>query len=239
MMSRWLRNLCGGAVVAAPFTLVTLAALAEPPIGHGQNRSYGNSVSAGICLDIENGFTCRDLMAWENYDVKGSYQYTEASISLYQRRDDPNDGSWSNGYRYLSCPVDEKALSTHPNGVSLVANLDPEGPGCYSYGYLESWDPVNEYQFVPWPWPVPRDISGEWTDPFRYGQSAINQKDTIYDGGTDTTSTVARHCNYSWGDMMRSGGFTIGIRSFAFEGPEGPAYSNYSISSCNDRDMQR
>jgi hypothetical protein len=139
----------------------------------------------------------------------------------------------------VSCPVDQKAITAHPNGVTLEVILDPEAPGCESYGYLESWDPVDGYQFEPWPFPAAMEIAGQWLDPFSYGQWTINQKGTTYDGWSGTTATSAMHCNQRWGDMMRSGGFSINNRSWAFEGPEGPAWSNFSTNSCNNRDMQR
>lgn len=235
-MNRWSPKAWLGGATA---TLLAMSVMAEPPIANSQNRSYGNSVSAGICFDIDNGYICRDLSAWENYDVKGDFQFSEAAISNYRYTYDPDDGSWSSGWRYLSCPIDESAISAHPNSVTLETTLDPEGFGCYSYGYLESWDPINDYQFVPWPFPGPRDVVGEWADPFSYGQSMINQMDTFYDGWSGTKNTSAQHCQHRWGDMMRSGGFSIGIRSYVFEGPEGPAWSNFSVNSCNDRNMQR
>jgi len=238
-MSHVFRKLWLGGVVAAPLTLLAVSALAEPPFVHNQNRSYGNSVSAGICLNIENGTSCRYLNVWENYDVKGTYQFTEASISLSQSQYNPDDGSWVSAWRYLSCPIDGHAISARPNGVSLATTtLDPAGVGCNSYGSFDTWDPINGYQSVPWPFPGPRSIAGEWADPFSYGKSMINQKDTYYDGWSGITNNVAQQCAYRWGDAMRSGAFTFGLRSFVFEGPDGPAWSNYSVNSCNNHDMQ-
>lgn len=235
-MSLCLRTVWTGGVIAG---LVTMSATAAPPVFNNQNRAYGNSVVAGICYEISNGYVCRDLSVWEDYDVKGTYDYTQASTTVYRWLSDPSDGSWSNGWRYVSCPVDQKAITAHPNGVTLEVILDPEAPGCESYGYLESWDPVDGYQFEPWPFPAAMEIAGQWLDPFSYGQWTINQKGTTYDGWSGTTATSAMHCNQRWGDMMRSGGFSINNRSWAFEGPEGPAWSNFSTNSCNNRDMQR
>lgn len=235
-MSLCLRKVWAGGVITA---LLATSATAEPPIFNNQSRAYGNGVAAGVCYDITNGFVCRDLSAWEDYDVKGTYDYTQASTTVYRWLYDPSDESWSNGWRYVTCPVDQKAIAAHPNGVTLKVFLDPEAPGCYWYGYLESWDPVNGYQFEPWPFPAPMEISGEWLDPFSYGKWAINQMGTSYDGWSDTISASSVHCNQRWGEMMRSGGFSINSRSWVFEGPEGPVWSNFSTNSCNNHDKQR
>jgi len=235
-MNRYIQRIRIGGVVAA---LLAINATAAPPIFNEQNRSYGNSVSAGICYDILNGYICRDLYAWENYDVKGSYQFTEARISISRYRSDPADGSWSNSWRYLSCPIDKQALVANPNGVTLETTLDPAGAGCYSHDYIETCDPTNGCQTEPWPFPGPMDVAGEWADPFSYGQSKIIQNGTNYDGWSDSTSKYAQHCEQRWGDAMQSGGFSEGIRSFQFTGPGGPAWSNYSLSSCNNHNMQQ
>lgn len=235
-MNRYLRRTWIGGVVAA---LLVISAAAAPPIVNEQNRSYGNSASAGICYDILTGYICRDLYVGEYYDVKGSYQFTEATISIYRSLSNPGDESWSNSWRYLSCPIDKQALVALPNGVTLEATLDPEGAGCYSYDYMESCDPINGCQTEPWPFPGPMEVLGEWADPFNYGQSKIIQNGTNYDGWSDSTSKYMQHCEQRWGDAMQSGGFSTGIRSFQFEGPEGPAWSNYNLSSCNDHNMQR
>lgn len=235
-MNRSIRRIWIGGIVAA---LLGITAAAAPPIFNEQNRSYGNSAGAGICYEILNGYICRDLYVSENYDVKGSYQFTEAAISIYRYRSDPDDGSWSNSWRYLSCPIDKEALVAHPNGVTLEATLDPEGPGCYAFDYMESCDPSNGCQVGSWPFPGPTDVTAEWADPFSYGQSKMIQSGTNYDGWSDSTSKYAQQCEQRWGDAMRSGGFTEGARSFQFTGPEGPAWSNYSLSSCNDHNMQK
>lgn len=235
-MSLYLRTAWTGAAIAA---LVTMSATAAPPVFNNQNRAYGNSVGAGICYDITNGYVCRDISAWEDYDVKGTYDYTRASATVYRWLYDPSDGSWSNGWRFVSCPVDQEVISARPNGATLEVILDPEVPGCDSYSYLESWDPVNGYQYQPWPFPAPVEITGEWLDPFSYGKWAINQKGTTYDGWSGTTSTSSLQCNQRWGDLMRSGGFSMNNRTWAFEGPGGLAWSNFSTNSCNSHSKQR
>jgi hypothetical protein len=235
-MSLCLRTVWSGGVIAV---LLTTSATAAPPVFKEQSRTYGNSVYAGSCNEIENGMFCRDMSASENYDVKGTYQYTEATISSSRNEYDPGDGSFRNGYRYLSCPIDQRALSANPNHVTLEAILDPNAAGCYSWGYVESWDPINGYQYDSWSYPGPMNIAGEWLDPFNYGESMSNQRNSYYDGWSGVTTNTIDHCKYSWGDMMRAGGFSINQRSFAFEGPGGPSWSFYSLSSCNSNNKQQ
>ncbi|MDH5622246.1 MAG: hypothetical protein OEY74_09210 [Gammaproteobacteria bacterium] len=235
-MNPYTRRTWIGGLVA---TLLAISAAAAPAVFNQQNRSYGNWAGAGLCYDISDGYICRDLYAWENYDVKGLYEFTEAAINIYRYRSDPSDGSWSNSWRYLSCPIDKQALAAHPNGVTLEVTLDPEGAGCYSFDYMETCDPINGCQIEPWPFPGPMAVSGEWGDPFSYGQSKMIQNGTNYDGWSGTTSKYMQQCEQRWGDAMQSGGFSMGIRSFEFTGPDGPVWSNYSLSSCNDHNMQQ
>lgn len=229
-MSLSLRTVWTGGVIAA---LLATSAMAAPPAFKEQSRIYGNWVTGSSCNQIENGTFCRDVSAWENYDVKGAFEYTEASINTYRYQYDPNDGSYTFGYRFLSCPVDRKAISANSNRVTLEAVLDPNSPGCYAYGYIESWDPINDYRFEPWSYPGLMNIAGEWLDPFNYGESISNQKNSYHDGWSGTITNTVGQCKYKWGEFMRAGGFSINQRSFAFEGPGGPAWSYYSLSSCN------
>ena len=235
MNSLWRRAWAGGVVAA----LLAASATAAPPVYKQQNRIYGNSAYGASCTDIFNGSFCRDVVAYENYDVKGTFEYTEVAISNSRNVYDPTDGSYSFGYRYLSCPVDRQALSADKDAVSLEAMLDPSAPGCNSGGYIESWDPVNGPQYQEWVFPVVMHVTGEWLDPFYYYESLSNQKNTYYDGWSGTTTKNVEHCRYLSGDWMRAGGFSINARSWAFEGPDGPAWSGFSLSSCNSNNKQR
>ena len=220
-------------------TFLITTASAAPPAFKEQNRIYGNSVGAGSCNEIENGNICRDVSAWENYDVKGMYDSTEASISSNRNQYNPEDGSYSYGYRYLSCPITRNAIVANPNGATLEAVLDPSAPECFSYGYMESWDPINGYQSGPWLYGVPMVISGQWLDPFNYGESMSNQRNSYFDGWSGVITNTVEHCKNSWADAMRAGGFSINARSWAFDGPDGPAWGNFSLSSCNLNNSQR
>ena len=126
-MSLCLRTVWAGGLLTA---LLATSATAAPPVFNNQSRAYGNWGAAGVCYEITNGYVCRDVNAGEEYDVKGTYDYTQASATIYRWVSDPSDGSWSSGWRYVSCPVDQKAIGAHPNGVTLEVFLDPEAPGC-------------------------------------------------------------------------------------------------------------
>lgn len=238
-MTNQSRNIWIGGVIAA---FVAMSATAGPPIFHDQNRNFGNSLGAGRCEPIPNGYRCVDVSAWENYDVKGGFQFTEAAISFNVHRDF-GDGSWMDAYRYLVCPVDQKAISVLPNSASLEATLDPSAPGCYSDGQRVTWDPINGYQFFPYGYPGPRKVSGEWLDPTAYSNSVSNRRDKFHDGWTDTTSTMVINCKESYGDLMKNGGFSIdnfdSIVFFPFEGIDTPGWSYYQTMSCNDNNMQK
>ncbi|MDH3431844.1 MAG: hypothetical protein OEQ14_17735 [Gammaproteobacteria bacterium] len=223
---------------------MAISASADPPSFKLSNRTYGNWVDGGSCTYLEDGYRCRSIQAWENYDVKGTFEYTEASFNSWRYDYDPSDGSYEEGWHVLTCPVDQKAISANPNSVTIKVALDPDAPGCYQWGDLHTWDPVNGDQWFPFPFtPGTREIEGEWVDPFSFGSSMWNQKDTYFDGWSGMTSSALHRCKGTWGDMMTRGGFTLTTplrtRFYAFEGPDGPAWSSYNVSSCNDNEIQR
>jgi hypothetical protein len=224
------------------FIAVFLAtsAMAGPPTIHDGNRTYGNSMGGNRCDTFDNLYRCVDVYAYENYDVKGTFQYTEVMISLYTHRSF-DDGSWIERWRQLSCPVDESAITVRPNAVFLEAVLDPNAPGCYSDGQQVTWDPINGYTFAPAAWTEPRPVRGEWLDPMSYSKSVSTRRDSFYDGWSDTDNTAVNHCNESYGDLMKAGGFSLGIadRWYAFEGIDTPGWSFFQTMSCNANNMQK
>ena len=229
-----------GAIAA----FLAVAASADPPTYKFSNRSYGNSVDGGSCSDFDGGYRCRSISVWENYGVKGTYEYTEAYYQTERHMFDPDDGSYDHRWRYMVCPVDEKAIAAHPNRVTINLALNAEDPGCYQYGYQYGWNPTDGYYSFPFLFVGTWLIEGEWLDPFSYGTSIGNQNDKFYDGWSDTTYKGVHHCKSSWGELMTSGGFTRTSPSgrvfhHPFEGPDGAAWSYYYMSSCNDKDMQK
>jgi hypothetical protein len=228
---RWL----AGSIVA----LSAMSTAAAPPIFNTQNRVYDNWAGAGVCTNLEHGDICRDISAWENYDVKGDYQYTEVVLNVSVWEDDPETQTGRSGWHYIRCPFDKSVMSTNPNGVTLEATLDPAAPGCITDGYMETWDPDNGYQSFPWPFSGPRDVAGEWLEPANYMHALMNRNETYHDGWSETTTSTVEHCIQEWGDMMKAGGFSVRNRYFPFSGLEGPVSSSYYITSCNNRNGQR
>lgn len=234
-----------GAVAA----FLAIAASANPPTYKFTNRTYGNSVGAGGCSDFEGGYRCREIHVWENYNVKGTFEYTEAHYQTEGHQWDPIDGSYENRWRYVTCPVDDKSIAANPGHVTIDVVLDTEGPGCYQWGYREGWNPSDGYYWEPHAFaPGVRIFRGEWREPFSYGSQQWNgnYKYYQYDGwsGSDWKEHNVNHCSSRWGDMMTSGGFTtIGVtgrvRTYEFDGPDGPTWGSYHVSRCNDRNTQK
>jgi hypothetical protein len=229
-----------GAIAA----LLAVVASAEPPTHKFNNRTYGNSVGAGSCSDFEGGYRCRSIDVWQNYDVKGAYENTEATYQTEGHQWDPDDGSYEDRWRYITCPVDEKSIAANPGRVKLDLVLDTEAPGCYQWGERYGWNPNDGYYWEPYGFWGTWVIAGEWLDPFNYGSSMWNAKDKFYDGWSGTTFNGVHHCKSEWGDLMTRGGFSRTApsgRTFfhPFEGPDGPAWSHYYISSCNDNELQK
>lgn len=215
------------------------------------NRAYVNSVTGGSCTYLENGQRCRAIHVWENYDVNSTFEDTAASFETWGDEFDLSDGSWEHTSRVLTCPVDQKSISAHTNQVTIEVVLDTEDPECDHWGYREGWDPDPSigYYWEPYLYsPGVRVFEGVWRDPFSYGSSMWNAtyKSSLYDGwtGTETIEHGVHHCDSRWGEMMTSGGFTTisptgAVRSYAFEGPDGPTWSSFNVSSCNDNFMQK
>jgi hypothetical protein len=234
-----------GAIAA----LMVISASADPPTYKFNSRSYGNWVTGGSCSDAAPGvYRCREVRVWENYDVKGTFQYTEVYYQNERHEYDPSDESYDDRWRYIVCPVDEDSIGAHPNHVTIDVLLDSEGPGCYQYGYREGWNPSDGYYFEPWGFTGLWAIEGEWRDPFSYGSSMWNgnYKNYHYDGwsGSDWKEHGVNHCKSSWGDLMTRGGLSVTNPSgstffYEFDGPDGAAWSYYNVSSCNEKNMQK
>jgi len=229
-----------GVIVA----FIAVAASADPPTYKFNHRSYGNLVGAGSCTDFDGGYRCRSIHVWENYDVKGTYEYTEATYHTERHEYDPNDESYEHRWRVITCPVDEKSIAALPNRVTIDIVVGSEVLGCYQDGYLYGWDPdIGYYSDEDYGFWGLWAIEGEWLDPFSYGSSMWNQNDKFFDGWSDTAGHAVHHCKSRWGDLMKSGGFSATNPSgrtffYEFDGPLGSAWSFYNVSSCNDNEVQ-
>jgi len=228
MARRLLIGWLGGAIAA----FMALPVSATPPLSNVQSREYINGVDANGCWDIPGGQRCINVTAWENYDVKGTFQYTEAAIntSFYRLND---DGSWVQSSRYLGCPVDPNAISVLPHGASLEVTLDPAMPGCYSDGQRLTCDAEGNCNVEPWGFPGVVEISGDWIDPMNYASSAYLFRNSFHDGWTNTSGTVVQQCREDHGDAMQDGGFYLNNVFYAFAGLAGPFNSAFHTMRCN------
>ncbi len=231
------RKVWVGAIVTA---FIATTATAGPPTYSNQNRTYGSWVVGASCTPLPNGYRCREIQVSENYDVKGTYEFTEGMLHAWSYQEDPEAGSWEHGERFLTCPIDQKSISAHPNRVAVDFMLDTEALGCNNWGYLDTYDPDNGYQSQPLLFPSgQRAIAGEWMDPFSYDNSTSNNKGSFHNGWSNMTSSYVNHCKNTWGDLMTRGGFSINTRFYAFEGTEGSTWSAYWISSCNENNKEQ
>jgi hypothetical protein len=232
--------ICGG--IAA---FLAVAASADAPMYKSNNRFYENSVYGESCTDLEFGYRCRAINVWENYDVKGTFENTQATFHAWMYEQDPGDGSYEEGWRDLTCLVGEKTISAHPNRVTIDVTLDTEAPECYQSGTLHTWDPVNGDQWFPFAFsPGIRVFEGEWMDPFSHGSSMWNSKDEYYDGWSGMTSKGVHLCRSAWGDMMTRGWFSTTSPTgrtavYEFSGPDGATWSFFNVFSCNANQIQK
>jgi hypothetical protein len=223
----------GGVVLG----LLATSAMAAPPIFSNHSRAYGNDVGANICVDFPWGQRCADLYAWENYDVKGTYQYTGISIWYSYHRPFP-EGGWRQGSRWMSCQVGLETITAQPNHVTLEATLHPNGPECESDGFIEECDAFGFCDTTPWGFNDPTEVTGEWIDPMNTSKAVVNRTDKYYDPWSETSHRTVSHCNESNGDLMTRGGFSIdvgrAIRHFPFEGVDTQGWNHYWLRSCNE-----
>jgi hypothetical protein len=212
-----------------------MSAMANPPIISDHNRNYGNELRGETCVELPGIQVqrCADLQVRENYDVKGTYQFTEIEINYWFIRFLP-DGGQRQGWRQTTCQTGIDAIKAHPNHVSLDATLHPNGPECSSQGMIEECDALWQCEFRPWGFSDVTVVTGEWTDPINTSKAVVNRTGNYYDFWTGMFHRTVTHCNENWGDTMASGGFSIGPRYFPFEGMDVPGWSHYSLWSCNN-----
>ena len=128
--------------------------------------------------------------------------------------------------------------------MTIDVVLDTEAPGCYQWRERYGWNPSDGYYWEPWGFSGRFVIEGEWLDPFSYSSSMWTVKDKFSDGWSGATLNGVHHCKSNWGDLMTRGGFSVTNPSgstffYEFDGPNGPAWSNYQLSSCNDNEVQK
>lgn len=207
-------------------------------IFRNQSRTYGNDVGANVCAYFPNRERCADFYASENYDVKGTFQYTDLWINYGFYRTKP-EGGWRYGWRWMSCQVGSDVIKAQQNGARLTAMLDPNGPECFSDGFLEDCDESGNCEGSWWGYSEPTEVTGEWIDPLNTSKAVVNQTSNNYDPMSDTFFRTVTHCNESGGDLMTRGGLSIGDRSFAFEGIDTQGWSYYWLRRCNDQQTEK
>ena len=117
--------------------------------------------------------------------------------------------------------------------------LDPNGPECFSDGFLEDCDEWGNCEVSWWGYSEPTEVTGEWIDPLNTSKAVVNQTSNNYDPMSDTFFRTVTHCNESGGDLMTRGGLSIGNRSFAFEGIDTQGGSYYWLRHCNDQQTEK
>jgi hypothetical protein len=207
------------------------------PFSSDNSRRYGNEVSAGLCVTFASGERCSNVHAWEDYDVKGTYQFTGINLDYWFIRFFP-EGGWRTGSRWMYCAAGLESFKARPNHVSLDAALHPGSPECDSSGFIEECDASWNCEWTPWGFPEPTVVTGEWIDPMNSSKAVVNRTDNFFDPWSETSSKIVNHCNEQWGELMAQGGFSIDlgtrVRHFPFEGFDTQGWSHFWLRSCNE-----
>jgi len=209
---------------------------------HEHNRVYGNSVSADVCVDVpERQFhRCGNLFAWEDYDLKGKFQFTGIDINYWFIRFF-DDGGYRTWWRWIFCQAGPGSIAAHTNGVTLGAVLDPDSSECETYGERVDCDAFGNCDYAQRGFENPVEVTGEWTQPTNTAKRVMNETNTFYDPWSETEQRSMVHCRENGGDMMKLGGFNIGPRAryFPFDGYATQGWSNFWLRSCNNDYKQK
>lgn len=219
--------------------LLAMSALAAPPFISNNTRTYGNEVYAYVCNenpDIQLT-RCTDVYAAENYDVKGTYEYTDVWF-YYSFHRVYDDGSWRQGTRWYSCQMGLDAIKKQGNHVTLNVVLDAYSPECDTWGTVENCEPMGPCVPEPWTHTEYGVVTGEWLDPINSSKVVVNRVDTYFDPWSETTQKIVNHCNEDWGDLMAQGGLFVQfgerVREFPFTGFDTQGWSAFWLRSCNE-----
>ena len=86
------------------------------------NRTYGNSVDGGSCTYLEYRIRCRAIHVWESYDVKGTFENTEASFETWAEDFDPSKHKLKIGVKAATYHM--LRVDTYDNGYKAQIILD-------------------------------------------------------------------------------------------------------------------
>jgi hypothetical protein len=202
--------------------MLSAGALAQPPYERNRindNWAYGNGTSASSVETSTQYFGY--VSATERYDANGTYEATSLVVSESVFEPTPI----TSGSRWLSCPVDRKALSINPNRAKLSAVLDPDGSGCSTSGQICVFIDIFNPTCVPWSFAGPVAISGDWQDSlYTFRESTIRHTDIA-------GFTTKESCQVLQGENSK-GGFAIGNHVYTFD-PGFGGYGAYRHSACN------
>lgn len=202
------------------------------------SRIYGNGVGAEVCDQAPGIDRCATLNAWEDYDLKGTFQFTGIEISYWFTRQ-LDGGGFRHWWRWLFCQAGPESIGAHFDGATLATNLDPLGPECETYGERIECDDVGNCDFQQRGFEVPMEVTGEWLEPITTRRLVVNETVDFYDPGSGTSQRSKVHCNENGGELMNQGGFNLGRRDFLFIGFATQGWSNYWLRSCNNDFMQK
>lgn len=225
----------GGNVYDNPGTWKKIGRPAKRPTSVFQEHSrvYGNSVGADVCVYSPVRQRCAYLNAWENYDTKGTFQFTGVEISYWFIRFF-DDGGYRQWWRWMFCEAEPGIIKAHAQGVALAALLDPVSPQCETYGERWDCDASGSCEFAPRGFENPTEVTGEWIEPISTRKLVVNETNEFHDPESGAVQRSKIHCNENAGDMMTQGGFYVGPRDFPFEGFATQGWSNYWLRSCNN-----
>ena len=197
------------------------------------NRVYGNGVAADVCVDSPDRQRCAYLNAWEDYDLKGTFQFTGIDINYWFIRFF-DDGGYRTWWRWMFCEAGPGSIAAHTNDVTLGAVLDPDSPECQTYGERVDCDALGNCDYAQSGFVGPLEVTGEWIQPINTTKRVMNETSIVYDPWSETAQRSMVHCNENGGDMMKRGGFYIGFRYFPFDGFATQGWTNYWLRSCNN-----
>jgi hypothetical protein len=202
------------------------------------NRMYGDGVGADVCVDDPPRHRCAFLWAWEDYDLKGTFQFTGIEISNWFIRhfDDGGHIEWR---RWMFCHVGPDSIIAQKDLVTLSVALNPDSPECETDGERRLCDAPDDCVIEQRGFERPFEVAGEWIQPINTRKLVANEASISFDPWSETSHRSMMHCNENGGNMMTSGGFSVGSRYFPFEGFDTQGWSHSWRRSCNNDHRQK
>jgi hypothetical protein len=203
-------------LVAAP-AMAGPPAVPPGPASHSQNVSA--SVNGGFCSYVEPQQLnrCRNFTAWEERDPTSHIAQTRVALDQY--RSGPN----LYAYRHVDCPVASQALRVMPDKAFVKVTFDTEGPGCFAYGEMITFEP---YSSVPWRYEGLATLEVDMLSPAMQERRVTSMTSVYNAAGTSTKD----NCHGGAGWQAQAGGFTM-IGLYQAFGP-GAADGSFYYDTC-------